>query len=182
MVEIDYQFLFDVAAVTVQTAIVILLIKTVRDAAEVAKASKIQTKHRFRPWVGPITGIEFMKEFDGAHQFSVAIRNFGELPATNVTASSVVTSDLPSRSLIRDGSISAKLDRFVLGPLLPYMEKKYWIFVKPEMMQRAREGAAPLYTLVHFHYEYEGGNSSYGMISQYDPKTNIFTHKDMWVE
>jgi len=38
--------------------IVILLIKTVRDYAEVAKMSRLQTRERFRPWIGPTSGIE----------------------------------------------------------------------------------------------------------------------------
>ncbi len=183
VVEIDYLLLSSIASVIVQTAIVILLVKTVKDAAEVARASKIQSKHRFRPWVGPTTGIEFMREFDGRYQFSVAIKNFGELPATSVIASSVATSEVPSRALASvDAASSEKWDRFVLGPLLPNMEKKYWIFVNIEMMRKAKDGEAQLYTLVVFRYEYDGGKSNYAMISQYDPKTNIFVHKDMWIE
>jgi hypothetical protein len=49
-------------------------------------------------------------------------------------------------------------------------------------MQKVKEGSSPLYTLTNFAYEFEGGSSSYGMISQYDPKTNLFVHKDMWVD
>ncbi|HKX81847.1 MAG TPA: hypothetical protein VJL54_06290, partial [Nitrososphaera sp.] len=70
----------------------------------------------------------------------------------------------------------------VLGPLLPNMEKKYWVFVDSATMQSVKAGSAPLYTLMNFSYEYEGGVSSYGMISQYDPKSNVFIHKDMWVD
>ena len=42
----------------VETAIVVLLAKTVKDYAQVAKVSKLQTELRFRPWIGPTTGIE----------------------------------------------------------------------------------------------------------------------------
>jgi hypothetical protein len=62
------------------------------------------------------------------------------------------------------------------------MEKNYWVFVDAGMMQKAKEGSSQLFTLVDFQYEYEGGSSSYGMISKYDPKTGIFVHKDMWIE
>ena len=56
------------------------------------------------------------------------------------------------------------------------------MFVDSETMNRAKEGSLALYTLTNFTYEFEGGASSYGMISQYDPKTGVFVHKDMWVD
>ena len=182
MIDPDYQFWIDVASVSVETVIVVLLMKTVKDYAEVAKASKLQVKQRFRPWVGPTTGIEFLRESDGKHQFTVAIKNFGEIPATNVTASSTSRNELPNRSLANtNGKSDAKLDTFVLGPLLPNMEKRYWIFIDSDVMRRAKDGTMQLFTFVNFFYEFEGGVSSYGMISQYDPKGNVFIHKDMWV-
>lgn len=182
MVETDYQFWIEVASVIVETIIVFLLIKTVKDYAEVARASRVQIKQRFRPWIGPTTGIEFLKESNGKHQFVIAIKNFGEIPATNVIASSTSMNDLPSRSLAHNGNTGEKLDSFVLGPLLPNMEKRYWMFVESDRMQKAKEGVEKLYTFVKFNYEFEGGSSSYGMISQYDPMANTFIHKDMWVE
>src|SRR5262245_3582644 len=86
MAEIEISVLLEIASVAVETAIVILLVKTVKDYAEVAKMSRLQVKQRFRPWIGPTSGIEFMREADGKHQFSVAIKNFGEIPATKVVA------------------------------------------------------------------------------------------------
>jgi hypothetical protein len=56
------------------------------------------------------------------------------------------------------------------------------MFVDSNTVQQAKSGSVPLFTLTNFSYEFEGGTSSYGMISQYDPKTNLFVHKDMWVE
>jgi len=174
---------FEIASVAVETVIVILLVKTVKDYAEVAKMSRLQVKQRFRPWIGPTTGIEFLRESDGKHQFSIAIKNFGEIPATKVVAMSTSTAELPTRALLNGGNGHAeKLDKYVLGPLLPNMEKKYWMFVDSALMQKVKEGSSQLYTLTNFSYEFEGGNSSYGMISQYDPKTGLFVHKDMWVD
>ena len=40
-----------------EIAVVILLYKTVKDFAELAKVSKLQTEVRFRPWIGPSGGI-----------------------------------------------------------------------------------------------------------------------------
>lgn len=183
MVELEIQVWFDLASIIVETLIVILLIKTVKDYAEVAKASRLQVKQRFRPWIGPSSGIEFMKEFEGKYQFAVAIKNFGEIPATSVTASSGARTEMPTRDLVKGtNGQSEKLETFMLGPLLPYMEKKYWIFIDPNAMQKAKDGTSQLYTLIHFSYEYEGGKSSYGMISHYNPKSNMFVHKDMWIE
>jgi hypothetical protein len=182
VVETEYQFWIEVASVIVETIIVVLLIKTVKDYAEVAKASRLQIKQRFRPWIGPTTGIEFLRESDGKNQFAVVIKNFGEIPATNVTASSTYRNELPDRSFANaDSKNDAKLDSFVLGPLLPNMEKKYWIFIDSDTMRKAKDGTVQLYTFVNFIYEFEGGISSYGMISQFDPKANVFIHKDMWV-
>ena len=185
MAEIELALLFEIASVAVEPAIVILMIKTVKDYAEVAKMSRLQVKQRFRPWIGPTSGIEFLREADGKHQFSIAIKNFGEIPATKVVAMSTAMSELPSREFLLDGGNGngkVKLDKFVLGPLLPNMEKKYWMFVDTDTMQKVKSGTFPLYTLTNFLYEFEGGASSYGMISQYDPKTSVFVHKDMWVE
>ena len=181
MAEVELSVLFEIASVAVETAIVVLLIKTVKDYAEVAKMSRLQVKQRFRPWIGPTSGIDFMREAEGKHQFSVAIKNFGEIPATKVVAMSTASSVMPTKDMLIEGN-GNKLDKFVLGPLLPNMEKKYWVFVDSSTMQNVKAGSAALYTLMNFSYEYEGGVSSYGMISQYDPKSNMFVHKDMWVD
>ena len=173
----------EIASIVVETIIVILLVKTVKDYAEVAKVSRLQVKQRFRPWIGPTTGIEFLREAEGKHQFAVAIKNFGEIPATKVVAMSTATHELPSKDLLNGGNGDAnKLERYVLGPLLPNMEKRYWMFVDSPTMEKVKEGQIPLYTLTNFVYEFEGGTSSYGMISQYDPRSKVFVHKDMWVE
>ena len=76
----------------------------------------------------------------------------------------------------------AGIEKFVLGPLLPNMEKRYWIFIDSSEMQQAKESRSELYTYIHFSYEFHGGTSGYGMISQLDPKTGIFIHKEMWVD
>lgn len=173
----------EVGTLIVETIIVILLIKTVRDYAEVAKLSRLQTELRFRPWIGPTSGIEPLRAVDGKQQFAVAIKNFGEIPATNVIARSSWSKQMPSKQeMLNKLKESNGLEKFVLGPLLPNMEKRYWIFIDSNEMQEAKEARSELYTFVHFTYEFHGGASSYGMISQLDPKTGLFVHKEMWVD
>jgi hypothetical protein len=180
MVEIAGEFgvWLALATVIVESIIVVLLYRTVKDYAEVAKLSRIEAKHRFRPWVGPMGGIEFLKETNGRHQYAVAIKNYGEIPASSVIGMSSSSSDLPTRESIRgDG-----LDKFNLGPLLPSMEKRYWIFVDSAAVERAKNGGS-LYAAIYFLYEFpSGGKGGYGMISQFDSKANSFVHKDMWVD
>jgi len=187
MVEYDLPVILEMGSLIVETAIAALLIKTVRDYAEVAKVSKLQVKQRFRPWIGPTSGIEFLRESEGKHQYVVTIKNFGEIPATSVTAFSTLRTTPPTRDIMKgdksaNGGPGGNIDSFMLGPLLPNMEKRYWVFMNSDQIQKAKSGDLQLYTFVYFAYEYEGGKSSYGMISEYNPKTGVFVHKDMWVE
>jgi len=39
-----------------------------------------------------------------------------------------------------------------------------------------------IFPALYFEYPVAGGKSGYGMISEYDPKNDSFTHKDMWVQ
>jgi hypothetical protein len=52
---------FELLAVPLEVGIVILLWKTVKDFAELAKVSKLQTEVRFRSWVGPSGGFELLR-------------------------------------------------------------------------------------------------------------------------
>jgi hypothetical protein len=178
------------ATLIVESIIVILLYKTVRDYAEVAKLSRVEVKQRFRPWIGPSTGIvEFIRSTDGKEQYTIAIKNFGEIAATNVVAMSAKGNEMPSSRdiLIKPPPSSSSnnndnVDKFTLGPLLPNMEKRYSLFLDCVLMQKVREGNSHLFTTVYFSYEFSGGRAGYGMISQFDTKTGTFIHKDMWVD
>jgi hypothetical protein len=92
---------------------VILLYKTVKDFAELAKVSKLQTEVRFRPWIGPSSGILRMAK--------KAILISTDIPSSAVTALSAIFSSLPTREIFKKEPVS----EFNLGPLLPNMEKKY---------------------------------------------------------
>jgi hypothetical protein len=181
MVEVagEYGFWLSLATVIVESVIVVLLYRTVKDYAEVARVSRIEAKHRFRPWVGPVGGIEFLREENGKYQFSVTIKNYGEIPASSVIGMSAAKSELPTREMIATDS----LDKFNLGPLLPFMEKRYWIFIDSAVMKNAQNGSQRIFALIYFLYEFPaGGKSGYGMISQFDPMSNSFVHRDMWVD
>lgn len=75
---------FEILAVLLEVGILILLWKTVKDFAELAKVSKLQTEVRFRPWVGPSGGFELLREDNDKKQYAIAMKNFGEVPASNV--------------------------------------------------------------------------------------------------
>src|SRR5262249_48933201 len=105
--------------------------------------------------------------------------NFGEIPASSVTAESAVMRKLPDRETLK----SAELTRFNLGPLLPGMEKRYWFFVDSDLIgQSTAAGKSQVFVLLHFKYDFPSGASGYGMISEFEPLTGLFVHRDMWVD
>jgi hypothetical protein len=169
-----------VIAGVAEIAIVFLLWKTVKDFAELAKVSKLQTEVRFRPWIGPSGNIQHVRDDteNKKKQYAISIKNFGEVPSTAVTATSVCSESLPNRESLK----LPNAERFNLGPLLPNMEKRYWIFLDTALMENAQEGTSSLFVVISFSYEFPGGKSAYGMVSQYDRKSGSFIHKDMWLE
>lgn len=173
---------FEIIAVFLEMAVVILLWKTVKDFAELAKVSKLQTEVRFRPWVGPSGGIEFLREDDDKKQYSIAMKNFGEVPASNVIVTSIISNTKPDKSKMLENSKASGGNEFHIGPLLPGMEKRYWIFIENEQYRKTVEGASNIFVFIYFSYIYSGGKSGYGMISQLDNKTNNFVHREMWID
>lgn len=173
---------FDIFAVFLEAGVVILLWKTVKDFAELAKVSKLQTEVRFRPWVGPSGGFELLREDDGKKQYSIAMKNFGEVPASNVIVSCTISDTKPNKSTSMESSKENADNQFQLGPLLPGMEKRYWVFIDNETYRKTIEGSSNIFIFIYFSYVYAGGKSGYGMISQLDSKTNNFIHRDMWID
>jgi hypothetical protein len=148
------------ATLVVEAIIVVLLYRTVRDYSEVAKLSRVEVNQRFRPWIGPSTGkIEFVRSTDGKEQYSIAIKNFGEIAATNVVAVSNKGNEMPSTKDIRITSSddsSGKFDKFTLGPLLPNMEKHYWLFLDSALLQKVKDDNSQLFTMMYISYEFGG--------------------------
>lgn len=92
---------------------------------------------------------------------------------------------MPSTRDIRITSsddISGKFDKFTLGPLLPNMEKHYWLSLDSALLQKVKDDNSQLFTMMYISYEFSEGKAGYGMISQFDAKTDTFLHKDMWVD
>ena len=172
---------FEIMAVFLEMAVVVLLWKTVKDFAELAKVSKLQTEVRFRPWVGPSGGFEFLRDDSDKKQYSIAMKNFGEVPATNVIVTSTISDKKPEKSTLQNSKPNG-INEFHIGPLLPGMEKRYWVFIENERYKKTMEGTSNLFVFIYFSYFYSGGKSGYGMISQLDSKTNNFVHREMWID
>jgi hypothetical protein len=131
---------FEIIAVFLEMAVVVLLWKTVKDFAELAKVSKLQTEVRFRPWVGPSGGFEFLRDDNDKKQYSIAMKNFGEVPATNVIVTSTISEIKPDKKSASDGSKQDGVSEFHIGPLLPGMEKRYWVFIENERYRKQLKG------------------------------------------
>jgi hypothetical protein len=164
------------AAATI--ALVILLYRTVKQLEATVNLSKIQTDYRFRPWIGPLNSIKPLPPNGNSNQYDCTIKNYGEIPAQNVKAYCKIDTKLMDRNIFKSNPGKT----FNLGPLLPNMEKHYWIFIDSALIKKAKEGTETIFSALYFEYPVSGGNSGYGMISQYDPKNDSFIHNDMWVE
>ena len=160
-------------------ALVFLFWKTIKQLEETVKLSRIQSIHRFRPWVGSLNSIELMSTSQGRQQFSITLKNYGEIPASNVVAMFMMKNEMITRDALKN---SNGADSFNLGPLLPNMEKRYWFFIDSDLVQKAKDGNAQIFISLYFAYEHPGGKSGYGMVSHFDTKINGFVHKDMWVD
>ena len=160
--------------------LVFLFWKTIMQLEETVKLSRIQSTHRFRPWVGPLDSIKPMSTTpEGREQFSITIKNYGELPTSNVIVSYMIKNHEFTREILKK---SDGIEDFSLGPLLPNMEKRYWFFVDSQLIKQVKDGTGQVFILLYFRYEFPAGKSGYGMISRYDPKISTFVHKDMWVD
>jgi len=156
----------------------IALVRTFRHLEASTRVSKIETEYRLRPWVGPSSGIKRMdNSINGNTQFSITIKNFGDLPATHVKAKSIA-----SITPLSKGHIKEPLTEFNLGPLLPHMEKSYWFFIEPEMWKKISEGNDSLYVALYFEYPSLTGSNGYGSISEYNKNNQTFIHKEMWID
>lgn len=156
----------------------IALVRTFRHLEASTRMSKIETEYRLRPWIGPTSGIQRKDDsINGQIQFSITIKNFGDLPASYVKAKSIVS----TTSLTKE-SLKQPLTEFNLGPLLPHMEKSYWFFIEPEIFEKVSNGTEPLYIALYFEYPSLTGSNGYGSISEYNKNNHTFVHKEMWID
>jgi hypothetical protein len=157
-------------------ALAIALYRTFSHLGAATKMSKIETEFRLRPWIGPSSSITKMDDsINGDVQFSILVKNFGDLPASGVKVKSIVDIN----PLTRD-SLKQPLSEFDLGPLLPNMEKRYWFFASPSIWEKVSKEDKSLYVAIYFEYPSLAGSNGYGMISEY--KNQTFVHKEMWID
>jgi len=157
----------------------VALIMTFKHMEAVTKMTSLETEYRLRPWIGPTGTITKMeKSISDDCQFDIAIKNYGEIPATAVTAKFVKS----NKPLTRESFQSSDVDSYDLGPLMPTMEKHYWFFIDSETWEKADSGSEPLYTGLYFEYDHSGKTSGYGMLSEYSSSAKNFIHKDMWID
>ncbi|HEX9846590.1 MAG TPA: hypothetical protein VGA92_09055 [Candidatus Nitrosotenuis sp.] len=156
----------------------VLLYKTFRHMEASTRATELQTEYKFRPWVGPIGTVREINDDSDKKRFEITIRNYGEYAATDVTAASLVKSE----KITRDDLKSKPNGHVSLGPLLPNMEKRFWFDIDNQTIKKTKETNTKIFVGITIEYPLVVGNSEYGMISEVDPETLSFVHKDMWVQ
>lgn len=179
--EADIQILetAGVLGTAVATVLLVLLLwKAIKQMEATVSLSRVQTNLRFRGWVGPSSGIKHIgKSSDGRYQYEIIIKNFGEIVAEQVTVSCK-----KDTKIIEKEDPPKDLEVFELGPLLPSMEKRYWIFVDEQLMNKVKNEEEKLFIYLYIGYPVSNGKSGYGMVSEYEPKKEIFVHRKMWVD
>ncbi len=157
----------------------VALIRTFKHMEAVTKMTTLETEYRLRPWIGPTGSINKMDHsINEKCQFDIAIKNYGEVPASGVIAKFKMATKMPSREDVE----SSDLESFDLGPVFPNMEKHYWFFIEPELWKKALEEQEKLFTIIYFEYNTGAAKSGYGMISEYVPSSQNFVHRDMWID
>ncbi len=160
-------------------ALAVALIRTFKHMEAVTKMTTLETEYRLRPWIGPTGPIKKTDHsINEKCQFDIAIKNYGEVPASGVTAKF----KMATKMLSREDAESSDLESFNLGPVFPNMEKHYWFFIEPELWKKALEGQEKLFTILYFEYKTGSAKSGYGMISEYVPSSQNFIHRDMWID
>ena len=158
--------------------LVILIIKTLKHMAIATKFTEIQTNYKFRPWIGPANSIKEIDSDERNHRFEIVLKNYGDLPAPNVIVKSIVSEN----KITKEQLTSNNANVFNLGPMLPNMEKRYWLFVNNDLIKNGLVTKKIIHTAMYFQYENLGRINGYGMISELNPETKSFVHKEMWVD
>jgi len=160
-------------------ALVVMLYKAFKQMKSSVTLAQIQTEYQFRPWIGTSQRFERIEpSINDQIQFEVIVKNFGELPASTVNAKFI--SD--SKIIDRQDVISKPKSEFVLGPMLPNMEKRYWFFIDQDRWKKILDGQELLFTGVYFEYQVNSQPNGYGIISEYVPASKNFVHSDMWID
>lgn len=163
--------------------LVILIVKTLKHMEIATRFTEVQTNYKFRPWIGPSNTIKEIEGDEKNSRFEILLKNFGDLPAASVTIIAIVSETGISREQISsDTPVSKEIHVFNIGPMLPNMEKRYWLYVSNELIKNSIESKKIIHTGMYFRYENLNVKNGYGMISELNPQTKSFVHKDMWVD
>lgn len=178
MADVDVTGIGSVITAIATIALVVLLYRTVKQLEATVEVSRIQTEYRFRPWIGHSGDIKKMETTtNGDCQFDITIKNFGELPASGVSAKFGFSNQTMTRN-----DIQSKSDSFDLGPILPNMEKHFWFFIPKDVWKNTIDEKSKIFTGLFFEYAASGQKNGYGMLSEYNPTNDVFVHKDMWLD
>lgn len=158
-------------------ALSVLLYKSFRHLEAATKATEIQTEFKFRPWIGPTGLIRDISQEDNKKRFEITIKNFGDLPANEVIVSSIIKNEKITKNELK----TQKNLRISLGPVLPNMEKRYWLDIDNNIIQKAKESNQKISTGILFEYPLSFGKSEYGLISEVSTDSFNFVHTEMWV-
>jgi hypothetical protein len=78
------------------------------------------------------------------------MKNFGEVPASELIVMSSISDTKPGKSSAHEGSRRMALANFVLDPC--FLEwKRYWVFIENESY-RIMEGTSNLFEFIYFSY------------------------------
>jgi len=168
---------FGTAGATI--ALVVMLYKAFKQMKSSVKLAQVQMEYQFRPWIGTSQRFERIEpSINDQIQFEVIVKNFGELPASAVTAKFVSDNKMIDRQTV----ISESASKFELGPMLPNMEKSYWFFIDRDRWKKILDGQESLFTGIYFEYQVNSKSNGYGIISEYVSASKNFVHSDMWID
>lgn len=163
--------------------LVVLIVKTLKHMEIATRFTEIQTNYKFRPWIGPSNTIKEIEGDEKNTRFEILLKNFGDLPAASVTIIALVSESEISREQITSyNPVSKNIHVFNIGPMLPNMEKRYWLYVSNTLIKNSIDSKKTIHTGMYFRYENLNIKNGYGMISELNPQTKSFVHKDMWVD
>lgn len=177
MLELTIEAIGSIATAVATIALVYLLYRTVRQLESTVTLSRIQTEYRFRPWIGHFGQIKKLENsINNDNQFEITVKNFGELPASMVTAYFSLSTKIINKNELK----LQKMKSFNLGPILPNMEKRYWFFI-PTSIQNEIENNN-VFIILYFEYSVLDKKSGYGIISEYSMSSDDFIHREMWID
>ena len=78
--------------------------------------------------------------------------------------------------LSRDEFLKGNSNEFRLYLLLPFMVKRYWIFIDNDKIVKVNERTSELFVSMYFYYSFLSGYSSHGIMTKFDIKTKTFIH------